>query len=470
MAVKQNQTKRRRGVLLSPKGLQRLQEAILSWEVIENEGQRLSLEDLADQTKLSAKTLSRLWSANKGVDQKTLKLCFNTFNLELDQEDYIFLKKDYDTTIPDCLSNSICLQTESPFLWSYPDGPVPLDSPLYIERQPIEELMYREVTQAGCVIRVFAPAQMGKTSLILRLLSFADAQGYNTVNLSFSQIDAYCLTDLNKFLRSFCSQVAIKLGMVPNINEHWDEDVGYKLTCSLYFQHYILKESNNPLVLVLSEVERFFEYPQVAQEFFALLRCWYEESRQNNLWKNLRLVVAYSTEQYFCLDINHSPFNIGLPVRLHEFTQQQVEELARRYGLRWTAGNESAQLISLIGGHPALTQLTLYYLSTGAITLSDLITEAIANGGIYRYHLQQHWVKLLANPALMRTYTELVTTKESLVIDPIHAYQLESLGLITFDGDRVLPRCQLYRTYFAKQLSSKTELITQCHCVSAAWR
>jgi hypothetical protein len=26
--------------------------------------------------------------------------------------------------------------------------------------------------------------------------------------------------------------------------------------------------------------------------------------------------------------------------------------------------------------------------------------------------------------------------------------------LITFDGDRVLPRCQLYRTYFAKQLAT----------------
>ena len=454
MAVKQNQTKRRRGVLLSPKGLQRLQEAILSWEIIENQGQRLSLEDLSDHTKLSAKTLSRLWSANKGVDQKTLKLCFNTFNLELYEEDYIFLKEDFETKIPDCLSESICLPTESQSLWSYPDGPVPLDSPLYIERQPIEELMYREVTQPGCVMRILAPRQMGKTSLIIRLLAFADGQGYRSVNLSFSQIDAYCFTDLNKFLRSFCSQIAIKLGMAPNINEHWDEDVGYKLTCSLYLQHYILKQNNHPLVLVLNEVERFFEYHQVAQEFFALLRSWWEESRHNRLWQNWRLVVAYSTEQYLYLDINHSPFNIGLPIRLQEFTQQQVEELARRYGLRWTAGKESAQLISLIGGHPALIQLALYYLTSGAIALPDLIKEAIANGGIYRYHLQQHWVKLLANPALMRTYTELVTTKESLVIDPIHAYQLESLGLITFDGDRVLPRCQLYRTYFAKQLAT----------------
>jgi hypothetical protein len=398
------------------------------------------------------KTLSRLWSASKGVDQKTLKLCFNTFNLELHEEDYIFLMEDFETKILD--SNSICLRTESPVWWSYPDGPVPLDSYLYIERQPIEELMYREVTQPGCVMRIFAPGQMGKTSLILRLLSFADAKGYRTVNLSFSQIDAYCLTDLNKFLRSFCSQIAIKLGIEPNISEHWDEEVGYKLTCSLYFQYYILKESDKPLVLVLSEVERFFEYPHITQEFFALLRCWYEESRQNNLWKNLRLVVAYSTEQYFCLDINNSLFNIGLPIRLQEFTQQQVEELARRYGLSWTAGKESAQLISLVGGHPALIQLALYYLHSGATTLLDLIKEAIANGGIYRYHLQQYWVKLLANPGLIRTYTELVTTKESLVIDPIHAYKLESLGLITFDGDRVLPRCQLYRTYFAKQLAT----------------
>jgi transcriptional regulator with XRE-family HTH domain len=452
MALKENTTKRRRGALLSPKGLQRLQEAISSWEIIENQGQRLTLEDLSEHTKLSAKTLSRLWSASKGVDQKTLKLCFNTFNLELHEEDYIFLMEDFETKISD--SNSICLRTESPVWRSYPDGPVPLDSYLYIERQPIEELMYREVTQPGCVMRIFAPGQMGKTSLILRLLSFADTKGYRTINLSFSQIDAYCLTDLNKFLRSFCSQIAIKLGIAPNISEHWDEDVGYKLTCSLYFQYYILKESDKPLVLVLSEVERFFEYPHITQEFFALLRCWYEESRQNNLWKNLRLVVAYSTEQYFCLDINNSLFNIGLPIRLQEFTQQQVEELARRYGLSWTAGKESAQLISLLGGHPALIQLALYYLHSGATTLLDLIKEAIANGGIYRYHLQQYWVKLLANPGLIRTYTELVTTKESLVIDPIHAYKLESLGLITFDGDRVLPRCQLYRTYFAKQLAT----------------
>ncbi|MBC1314470.1 AAA-like domain-containing protein, partial [Trichormus variabilis PNB] len=51
-------------------------------------------------------------------------------------------------------------------------------------------------------------------------------------------------------------------------------------------------------------------------------------------------------------------------------------------------------------------------------------------------------------------YTELVTTKQSTFIDPMDAHKLESLGLICFEGDRVLPRCELYRTYFVKQLST----------------
>jgi hypothetical protein len=142
-----------------------------------------------------------------------------------------------------------------------------------------------------------------------------------------------------------------------------------------------------------------------------------------------------------------------LPIRLKEFTQEQVEELARRYGLDWTNSKESTQLMSLVGGHPALIQLSLFHLFSGSITLNQLIAEAIANGGIYRYHLWLHWGKLQANPSLMQIYTELVTAKQAMLIDPVDAYKLESLGLICFEGDRILPRCELYRSYFAKQLS-----------------
>ncbi|MCC5635043.1 AAA-like domain-containing protein [Nostoc sp. CHAB 5844] len=463
MQVKQTKIKRRRGVVLTPAGLQRLQEAILAWEITKKKGDRLTLQELSTQISISTKTLSRLWSLSKGVDQKTLKLCFSAFNLKLYEDDYIVLSGEDESEILEFLSGSSYRQEENftqlstyevENRWSYPDGPVALGSPLYIERPSIEELVYREITRPGCVIRIRSPRQMGKTSLVLRLLAFANTQGYRTVNVNCYQIDDHCLTNLNKILRCLCWQIAQQLDIDPNLDEQWDEEVGYKLVCSFYLQKYIFKQSHSPIVLVLSDVDRFFNYPHIAQEFFALLRSWCEEARQNHEWQKLRLVLVYSTEQYLSLDINRSPFNIGLPIRLSEFTQQQVEDLAKRYDLDWIPGQESAQLMSLVGGHPAMIQLALFHLASHTITLQDLIKEAIANGGIYRHHLWRHWVKLQGNPYLMKIYAELVRAKQAMMIDPVDAYKLESLGLICFEGDRILPRCKLYRAYFKKQLST----------------
>jgi len=433
---------RRRGFVLTSVGLKRLQTAILAVEMAENNGDRLTLYELGDRMNISSKTLSRLWSLNVSVDQKTLRSCFSTFNLELGKEDYVILSEANETETSDALSLSLDVkQVNEPQylsvnsfvnsqrdqlenLWSYPDGPVPLDSPFYIERPPIEELVYREITQPGCVIRIKAPRQMGKSSLVLRLLAFAEAQGYRTINLNCNQIDSDCLSDLNKLLRCICLRVAKELGIDPKLNDIWDEEIGCKLSCSLYFQSYLLKQSQSPVVLVLNEVDRFFEHPQIAQEFFALLRSWYEQARQDTNWQKLRLVVVYSTEVYVTLDINRSPFNIGLPIRLVEFTQQQVEDLAQRHGLDWSDGNEATQLMTLLGGHPALIQIALYHLCCREITLQELVQEAIANGGIYRYHLWRHWAILQEKPSLAKAYTELVGAKQNIRLDPVVAYKL----------------------------------------------
>ncbi|MHC0061368.1 AAA-like domain-containing protein [Nostoc sp. UIC 10890] len=314
--------------------------------------------------------------------------------------------------------------------------------------------MYRELTNSGCVIRIRAPKQMGKSSLVLRLLAFAQKLGYQTVNLNCDQFESESLTDLNKLLRRLCFSIATKLGIEPNLKEKWDEEIGYNLSSGFYLENYLLDQCQNPVVLVLNDIDRFFEYPHICQDFFALLRSWCEEARHNPNWQKLRLVMVYSTEEYISLDINLSPFNIGLPIRLNEFTQGQVEDLARRYNLNWCQPKDIAQLMSLVGGHPALIQISLYYLCSQEMTLQELIEDAIANGGIYRYHLWRYWLKLQKNPSLAKTYAKVLAAKEGIYINPIEAYKLESLGLIRFKGDRVFPRFELYRTYFQKQLST----------------
>ncbi|GAB4463524.1 MAG: hypothetical protein OHK0037_16270 [Elainellaceae cyanobacterium] len=494
--------KRRRGVVLTHVGLKRLQAAIATAEIAENNGERFTLEELGDRIRVSTKTLSRLWSLNSGLDRRTLHLCFSSFNLDLQPGDYVVVgdlaEPEAPVNEPDSLSATqlpgaeteqppetaprspssatvSSLETDpttaqNPLLAGalpYPDGPVPLDSSFYIDRPPIEALAYQEISQPGCVIRIRAPRGMGKTSLTLRLLTVAEAQGYRTVTLDCNQFDSALLGDLNKFLRSFCLRLAQALRVPPNLDDYWDADIGSKLSCSFYLKTYLLKQIDTPLVLVLKEIDRFFEHTAFAQDFFPLLRSWYEESRRDPELQKLRLVVVYSTEEYVTLDINRSPFNIGLPLRLPEFTAAQVLDLAQRHGLPWGM-DEVEELIDLIGGHPALVRVALYHICTYGLTLPQLVQGAIATGGIFRPHLWRHWVILQQHPEMLAALRAVVLADQcqNVRLDPIQAYRLESRGLLCYEGDsqsdlsgnRVLSRCQLYHQYFRQQFLSESPL------------
>ena len=85
------------------------------------------------------------------------------------------------------------------------------------------------------------------------------------------------------------------------------------LSCTRYLE-ILLQDTDEPLVLGLDEVDRLFKYPDISQDFFYLLRSWHEEANNIELWEQLRLIVVYSTEDFGKLDINQSPFNVGLPL------------------------------------------------------------------------------------------------------------------------------------------------------------
>ena len=62
------------------------------------------------------------------------------------------------------------LPVAEPELQREPGGAVPLKSGLYVKRPPIEADCYAEILQPGALIRIKAPRQMGKTSLMARIL------------------------------------------------------------------------------------------------------------------------------------------------------------------------------------------------------------------------------------------------------------------------------------------------------------
>ncbi|HBE16903.1 MAG TPA: hypothetical protein DEG17_22165 [Cyanobacteria bacterium UBA11149] len=332
-----------------------------------------------------------------------------------------------------------------------PEGAVHLDSIFYITRSPIEENCYEEITRPGGLIRLKAPRQMGKTSLLDRIIDYGDCQDYQTIRLNLLQAEASVFSSVERFFRWFCACVSQKLRLPSQVKDYWDEDRGSLVNCTIYFEAYLLESIDSPLVLGLDEVDRIFQFPEIAQSFFPMLRSWHEEAKMTDIWEKLRIVVVHSTEDYGTLDINQSPFNVGLSVELPEFTAQQVKDLAQRHQLKWN-DTEVAQLVEMVGGHPYLVRLALYHIARSYVTLEKLLKDAPTEGGIYEEHLRRHWVKLKENPQLLAGLQQVVTASEAVRLETMQAYQLYSMGLIKRHATGVIPRCELYRQYLRSQL------------------
>ena len=331
----------------------------------------------------------------------------------------------------------------------------------YVERPPIESICYETLLQPGALVRLKAPSLMGKTSLITRILSQITTEGYHTVNLSFELADRSThLTNLNKFLRWFCLNITRELGLLDRLDEYWDEEgIGAKVSCTTYFEEYLLSKLNSPLVLCLDDLDLLFPYPEIYEDFFGLLRSWHEKARSRKLWQKLRLLIAHSTDVYIRLNINQSPFNVGLPIELPEFTSEQVQEFASLQGLEidklGIKKQELMSLMSLVGGHPYLLKQAFVQLKNNPnLTLEHLLEQAPTDSGIYSNHLREHWLNLQQHPHLATAFKQVLTTKKSVQLEPISAYQLQSMGLVKLSGNQAEVRCNLYRQYFGDRAES----------------
>lgn len=318
-----------------------------------------------------------------------------------------------------------------------PDGQVRIDSRFYVPSS-YEERCYDEVRKAGSLIRVKSPHKMGKSSLMKRVLAQGDVLGYRTVTLNLEETNQKLFTDLDKFMQWFCASVGRPLNLRVPLDEYWDEIYGANDNCTDYFENYVLKSTEPPLVIAIDNFDRVFNYPEIETDFCGLLRGWYERSRSNPLWGNLRLMIVYSQEPYLQKDSNQSPFNVGLPIELGEFTAAQVQTLVTLHGLHWTAP-DLEQLRRLIGGHPYLVRLALYNIAIGDLTLESFLQTAHTEAGLYRDHLVGHLRALERYPELGTAMKAIVTAEVPVSVRSEEAFKLDSMGLVVRVENRVAP-------------------------------
>ncbi len=346
-----------------------------------------------------------------------------------------------------CVEESNLIKTSPKINLEYPEGQVPLSSPFYIQRN-IEKTYYQEIVKPGALIRIKAPRQMGKTSLMSRIIDYGSSHNYQTVSLSINNAETKILTSTEKLLRWLCANFTYQLGIKSKLEEYWDEEMGVLVNCRIYFENYLLKEISHPVILAFDEINQLFEYPSTARDFLALLRSWHESAKNVDIWQKLRLVIVNSTDVYIPLPINRSPFNIGLSIELSPFTTSQIEDLAQRHGIQILT-SELEQLMEITGGFPYLVRLAFYHSAHSKISLTNLMENAATDTGIFKYHLHQQLWHLQQNHHLANGFEKVIKETTAVDLEQEIAFKLKSLGLVNLIGNLATVSCGLYRDYFS---------------------
>jgi AAA-like domain len=265
--------------------------------------------------------------------------------------------------------NRVDLQTNVQTIEPLPDikyhlgGCLGPDETSYIKRQADEDLY--NALKAGELCVIYAPAQMGKSSLILQVMNRLKNEDFACAYIDLSMFGSG--VDKNSF-QNFCYSLIetlvseFALTSRFNLREWWKGATKWSST-GMSFRNFIddilTEEINQDIIIFIDEID-YLIVQDFTADFLSLLRGLYERNKfkQNNKLKcNFVLSGRRKPNKNNTLILNTSPFNVGVNIELKEFTYEEALPLAG--GLAEKTDNPQELLKSILqwtGGQPFLTQ------------------------------------------------------------------------------------------------------------------
>ncbi len=339
----------------------------------------------------------------------------------------------------------------SPLLREPPGGVMRPKSSYYVERGADAELR-NALKRKDNLILVRGARQVGKSSLFVRGMNQARDQGAKVVRIAVEEMSQEAMESEQGFLQELVYAISDSMNFDKLNYDVRADKGGVAVATRKFFTRYVLG-LDGQVVLALDELEKLFGKPW-SNRIFTMLRNWHENSAMEpEPWSRLTLLISYSTEpSLFITEMDQSPFNVGTPLSLHDFSFEQASDLNRRYKNVLRSESELRRLVEIVAGHPYLLQLGMDALAFGGKRLKDIENAAANDEGIFSSHLRHIHDLVRDQDDLLDVVRRLLEGKR--ISDPMSFYRLRRAGLV--DGGSCLDmrmRCKLYEDYFRRNLA-----------------